>query len=80
MTLFETMSHAFLETKPLIVSLEFFNYDMQSFLDSYIEKEMSEGEFLDSCLQQPGNIEDYLPLLRFCREKHIPILASNAPR
>ncbi|EME31645.1 uncharacterized protein Gasu_10310 [Galdieria sulphuraria] len=67
------------DRKPLIVSLEFFNYDMQSYLDSYIEKKLSEAEFLESCVQQPGNIEDYLPLLRFCREKHIPILASNAP-
>ncbi|KAK4524590.1 hypothetical protein GAYE_SCF04G2491 [Galdieria yellowstonensis] len=68
------------DMKPLVVSLEFFDYDMQGFLDSYIEKKITEPEFLKACMRQPDNIEDYLPLLRFCRERRIPVLASNAPR
>eukprot|EP00871_Galdieria_phlegrea_P002740 jgi/Galph1/3467/GphlegSOOS_G2141.1 len=66
--------------RPVMLSLEFFNHDVQEIMNAFITGDIDEVEFLQQCPQKPSNIEDYLPLLRYCRANHIPVLASNAPK
>lgn len=64
----------------LIFSMEMFERDMQDVLDQYLSGELMEHEFI-AAGRPWGNYEsDYRPLVEFCRENDLPVIASNIPR
>ncbi|MDM8551347.1 ChaN family lipoprotein [Desulfobacterales bacterium HSG2] len=66
--------------RPVILSVEMFERDVQIVLDEYLAGLIPEKHFLE-CSRPWGNyFTDYRPLIEFARENRIPVIAANAPR
>ena len=64
----------------LTLSLEMFERDVQGVLDEYLHSYITETHFLQSSRPWPNYKEDYRPLIEFCKEHRLPVVAANAPR
>lgn len=64
----------------LLLSLEMFERDVQPVLDRYLKGEISEAEFLAAARPWPNYTGDYRPIIEYCRQQKIPVLAANVPR
>ena len=63
----------------LALSLEFFDREAQTVMDEYVGGHLSlEGFLRDS--RPPGNVRAYLPLIDYCRESGLSVVAANCPR
>ena len=60
--------------------LEMFERDVQPVLDEFLSDFISESSFLAASRPWPNYKTDYAPMINFCKEKHIPVVGSNAPR
>jgi len=65
--------------RPLALSLEMFERDVQTALDEYLAGLISERHFLLSSRPWKNYETDYRPLVEYARERGVPVLASNAP-
>lgn len=63
----------------LALSLEFYERDVQPVLNEYLGGHADLDTFLNDS-RPPGNYADYQPLIDFCKESRIPVVASNCPR
>ncbi len=61
-------------------ALEMFERDVQGVLDEYLRGFITESAFVQASRPWPNYTADYRPLIEFCRERRIPVTASNAPR
>jgi uncharacterized iron-regulated protein len=59
---------------------EMYEQDNQAALNAYLNGTYDLKKFKDSCRLWPNQHTDYQPLLDFCKENHIPWVASNIPR
>lgn len=66
--------------KKVILSLEMFERDVQNILDDYLSGKITEKEFLQNSRPWPNYRTDYRPLIKYAKEKNIPVIASNIPR
>jgi uncharacterized iron-regulated protein len=67
----------------IVLGLEIFPRRTQTLLDRWIAGDMSEDEFIQAIDWQRiwgYDIELYLPLLRYAREHHVPLIALNVDR
>ena len=64
----------------LALGMEMFERDTQNVLDEYLGGYVTESAFLQAARPWPNYKTDYAPLVNFCRERKIPVLATNAPR
>jgi len=67
----------------LAIGLEFFQQPFQEYLDRYVAREIDERELLTKSEYFDRWRYDYRlyrPILRFAREKGIPLIALNVPR
>jgi uncharacterized iron-regulated protein len=64
----------------LTFSLEMFERDTQGVLDEYLQGYITETQFLQAARPWPNYKADYRPLIEYCREQQIPVVAANAPR
>lgn len=64
----------------LTLSLEMFERDVQGVLDEYLHGYITETHFLQSARPWSNYKEDYRPLVEFCKEHQLPVVAANAPR
>lgn len=62
------------------LSLEMFERDVQLVLDEYLAGVITEGAFREDSRPWPNYKDDYRPLVEFAKEKHLPVIAANAPR
>ncbi len=62
------------------LSLEMFERDTQIVLDEYLAGSINETSFLQASRPWPNYKTDYRPLIEYCKEQHIPVVAANAPR
>lgn len=58
------------------LSLEFFDRSAQPLLDEYLLNFIDYETFIDHC-EAPGNHRDYKPLIDFCKQKGLPVIAAN---
>lgn len=65
---------------PIIFSLEMFEKDVQSVLDDYISGKIKEEVFLEKARPWSNYKEDYRPLIEWCKENKIKVIAANVPR
>ena len=65
---------------PLTLSLEMFERDAQSDLDSYLAGKISEEEFLKTSRPWPRYATDYRALVEMARAQGWPVIAANVPR
>jgi uncharacterized iron-regulated protein len=66
--------------RPVILSLEFFQRDVQPILDEYLAGLITEKAFRADGRPWPRYETDYRPLIEFAKEYGIPVIAANAPR
>lgn len=66
--------------RPVALSLEFFERDVQPVLDEYLAGWISESSFTDASRPWPRYASDYRPLIELARERGFDVVAANAPR
>ena len=66
--------------RPLILSLEMFERDIQYVLDEYLLGLISEDHFVASARPWDSYVAAYRPLVEFARAHFIRVVAANAPR
>ncbi|MBI1916664.1 MAG: ChaN family lipoprotein [Planctomycetes bacterium] len=66
--------------RPLALSLEMFERDVQPVLDEYLAGLITEQHFLASSRPWNNYKQDYGSLVEYAREKELPVIAANAPR
>ena len=64
----------------LILSLEMFERDVQSYLDDYLAKRITEKDFLDNSRPWKNYGKDYKPCVDFAKANKIAVLGGNIPR
>jgi uncharacterized iron-regulated protein len=78
--LLEAMHGAVREGRPVALSLEMFESDVQMIIDEYLADFISEAHFKRS-VRPWGNYDgDYRPSVEFARENALRVIAANAPR
>ena len=66
--------------RPVVLSLEMFERDVQPLVDAYLAGRMSEQDFLADARPWPRYATDYRPMLELARANGWPVIASNVPR
>ncbi len=68
------------EARPVALSLEMFETDVQEVLDEYLADFIAERHFLNAARPWNNYESDYRPLVEFAKEKSLSVIAANAPR
>src|SRR5258708_9118981 len=68
------------KTRSIALSLEMFERDTQLVLDEYLKGQISQASFLSASRPWPNYKTDYAPLVEFCKENKLSLIAANAPR
>lgn len=71
---------ALAKRRPVTLSLEQFEADVQGTLDAYLQGEISEATFLAESRPWPNYEADYRPTLEWARGAGVPVIAANIPR
>jgi len=66
--------------RPLALSLEMFERDVQGVLDEYLQDLITESQFEASARPWEHYDPDYRPLVEMAKAAGVPVLAANAPR
>jgi uncharacterized iron-regulated protein len=66
--------------RPVTLSLEMFETDVQVVLDEYLNGLISENHFLLSSRPWGNYKTDYRPLVELAKERKLNVVAANAPR
>jgi uncharacterized iron-regulated protein len=74
------LEHLYAQNPHMMLSLEMFERDVQGVVDEYMDGYITETHFLQSSRPWPNYKEDYRPLVEFCKEHKLPVVAANAPR
>jgi len=73
----EEQSAAF---RPVALSLEMFERDVQGIVDEYLEDLITEDQFRISARPWEYYDADYRPMVELAKQAGIPVIAANAPR
>ncbi|MEP6755434.1 MAG: ChaN family lipoprotein [Chthonomonadales bacterium] len=68
------------QKRPVALSLEMFERDVQPVVDEYLADFISESQFMSSSRPWPTYKTDYRPLVEFCKANHLSLVAANPPR
>ena len=66
--------------RPVVLSLEMFERDVQTVVDEFLESLITERHFLASSRPWGNYATDYRPLVELAKERKLRIIAANAPR
>jgi uncharacterized iron-regulated protein len=66
--------------RPMALSLEFFERDVQLVLDEYLADLIAESAFLAASRPWPRYETDIRPLVELAKAHGLPVIAANAPR
>ena len=66
--------------RPVALSLEMFDRDVQHVLDEYLDSLITERHFLSASNPWNNYATDYRPMVEFARVHGLDVLAANAPR
>lgn len=65
--------------RPVALSLEMFERDVQPVLDEYLDGLIRERDFLAAARPWGNYAADYRPLVEYAVRENLPVLAANAP-
>ena len=68
------------QQRKVALSMEMFERDVQIIVDEYLKGLISEQHFLLSSRPWPNYKTDYRPLVELAKERHLDVIAANAPR
>lgn len=77
---YEFLSDLYSKEKDLAVGFEMFETDQQSVLDSMMNGQIEEGNLSDHTRLWPNYDTDYQPIVQFCLENDLQVVATNTPR
>ena len=77
---YESYGVAGATARPVVLSLEFFQRDVQPTLDEYLAGLITEKSFRNDSRPWPRYETDYRPLIEFAKEHGLAVIAANAPR
>jgi len=63
-----------------VLAMEMFERDVQVVLDEYLRGIITESAFLQASRPWSNYRSDYRPLVEYCKERRLPVVATNAPR
>lgn len=66
--------------RPLSISLEFFERDVQPVMDEYLLGLCRESDLTKDARAWPNYSRDYRPMVEFCKSKGLRVICANAPR
>jgi uncharacterized iron-regulated protein len=66
--------------RPVVLSLEMFERDVQGVVDDYVAGRMSESDFLARSRPWPRYATDYRRLVELAKAHHWSVVAANVPR
>ena len=66
--------------RPVVLSLEMFERDVQSLLDDYLAGRLSEADFVAGSRPWPNYATDYRPLVEMAKARGWTVVAANVPR
>lgn len=66
--------------RPLVISMEMFERDVQGQVDAYLSGVIDEAAFLASTRPWSNYAKHYRPVVEFARARGIPVVAANVPR
>ena len=66
--------------RPVTLSLEMFERDVQYVLDEYLQDLITEDQFQNSSRRWPEYETDYRPLIEFAKDQGLAVVAANTPR
>ena len=66
--------------RKVALSMEMFERDVQIVVNEYLNGQISEAQFLASSRPWGNYKTDYKPLVELAKEKHLTVIAANAPR
>ena len=66
--------------RPIVLSLEMFERDVQPLLNDYLAGRVSESDFIARSRPWDRYVTDYRPMVELAKEKGWPVIASNIPR
>ncbi len=66
--------------RPVVLSLEMFERDVQYIVDEYLAGLITEDQFKRSARPWERYDTDYRPMVEFARTHGLPVVAANAPR
>ncbi|UCD24303.1 MAG: ChaN family lipoprotein [Gemmatimonadota bacterium] len=67
-------------TRPVALSLEMFERDVQGVVNEYLQDLITEGQFKASARPWEFYDADYRAMVELAKESGIPVIAANAPR
>lgn len=67
-------------SRPVNLSLEMFERDVQTILNEYLAGQITETHFLSSSRPWGNYKTDYRPLVELAKERKLGVIAANAPR
>jgi uncharacterized iron-regulated protein len=77
---FETLEAIGRLGRPVVLSLEMFERDVQPQLNDYLAGRISESDFLAHSRPWPRYATDYRRLVELARANHWPVIAADVPR
>ncbi|MBM4193162.1 MAG: ChaN family lipoprotein [Gemmatimonadetes bacterium] len=66
--------------RPVVLSLEMFERDVQPIVNDYVAGRVNEADFLARSRPWPRYATDYRRLVELAKERRWPVLAANVPR
>lgn len=79
-TILESMQGAVGDARPVVLSMEMFESDVQAVLDEYRAGLITEDHFLRSSRPWPRYADHYRPMVEFARTRDLDVVAANPPR
>lgn len=79
-TILEGMQDAVGESRPVVLSMEMFESDVQGVVDEYRGGLITEDHFLRSSRPWPRYADHYRPMVEFARTSGLEVVAANPPR
>lgn len=68
------------ENRPVALSLEMFEQDVQPVVDEYLADLIRDKDFLSDSRPWPNYVAAYAPLIGIAHARKLPVIAANAPR
>lgn len=78
--LFRRLHARYGAARPLVLSLEMFETDVQTVVDEYLAGLITEEHFLRASRPWPNYARDYRPLVEVAKANGLAVVAANAPR
>lgn len=78
--IFQQAFNKYHSSRPVALSMEMFERDVQIVLDEYLKNLISENHFLLSSRPWNNYKTDYRPLVEFAKQNSVSVIAANAPR